>query len=114
MKTLVALLYIAFANVLLLGQTLSPDEANPPVTNPVVDRLERLSKQFPPELVAAIKDPATVSPMRSYCVYPSASLGTWSLSIKPCRTSSRKLHLLPPFEGIVPTTKPATPPGDIR
>ena len=112
MKTFVAILYIAFANVLLLGQTLSRDEANPPVTNPVVDRLERLSKKFPPELVAAIKDPATVSPMRSYCVYPSPT--TRSLSIKPCPTSPYKLRAVPPFENLVPKTKPATLPAHIR
>src|ERR1700730_5530572 len=81
MKTFVALLYIAFANILLLGQTLGRDEANPPVRNPVVDRIERLAKAFPPELPAATNDRATVTPMRSYCVYPSPA--TRSLSIKP-------------------------------
>ena len=118
----VALLYIAFADVLLLGQTLSPGEANPPVTNPQVNWFERLSKRFPPELVAPIKGPGAATLMRSYshplrrvdadCVYPS--LASRSLSIRPCRTSPRKLRLLPPFERIAPTTKPATPPDEIR
>ena len=90
MKTFVAILYIAFANVLLLGQMLSRDEATPPVRNPVVDRVERLSKTFPPELAASPKDPATVTPMRSYCVYPTPA--TRSLSIKPCPTGPHKLR----------------------
>jgi len=112
MKTFVAILYIVFANVLLLGQPLSRDEANPPVRNPVVDRLERLSKTFPPELAAATKDRATITPMRSYCVYPSPA--TRSLSIRPCPTSPHKLRIVPPFENIVPKTKPATQPAHIR
>ena len=70
MKTFIAILYVAFANVLLLGQMLNRDEANPPVRNPV-DRVERLSKTFPPDLVVATKDRATVTPIRSHCVYPS-------------------------------------------
>ena len=110
MKTFVAILYIAFANVLLLGQMLGRDEANPPVRNPV-ERLERLSKTFPPELVVTTKDPATVTPMRSR-VYPGPA--TRSLSIKPCPTSPHKLRAVPPFENIVPKTKPATPPAHIR
>ena len=112
MKTLIAILSIVFANVLLLGQTRSRDEANPPLGNPVVDRLERLSKAFPPELAAATKDRATVTPMRSYCVYPSP--GTRSLAIKPCPASLQKLRVVPPFENIVPKTKPAAPPAHIR
>ena len=112
MKTFVAILYLAFASVLLLGQTLGRDGANPPVRNPAGDRLERLSKTFPPELAAATNDRATVKPTRSYCVYPSPA--TSSLSIKPCPASPHKLHVLPPFENLVPKTKPATPPAHIR
>jgi hypothetical protein len=112
MKTFVAILYIAFANVLLLGQIMSRDEANPPVRNPVADRLERLSKTFPPELAAPTKDRATVTPTRSHCVYPSPA--TRSLSIKPCPISPHKLRVVPPFENIVLKTKPATPPAHIR
>jgi hypothetical protein len=41
-KIVVALLYIAFANVPLLGQTLTPR----PLTNPLVDRFEPLSMRF--------------------------------------------------------------------
>ena len=106
MKTFVAILYIAFANVLLLGQMLGRDAANPPVRNPV-ERLERLSKTFPPELVVTTKDRATVTPMRSRCVYPGPA--TRSFSIKPCPISPHKLRAVPPFENIVPKTKPATP-----
>ena len=111
MKTFIAILYVAFANVLLLGQVLSRDEANPPVRNPL-DRVERLSKTFPPELVVATKDRATVTPIRSHCVYPSPA--TRSLSIKPSPISPHKLRVVPPFENIVPKTKPATPPAHIR
>ncbi|MBZ5584160.1 MAG: hypothetical protein LAQ30_18500 [Acidobacteriia bacterium] len=112
MKTLVALLYMAFANLLMPGQTLRPDEANAPVRDPVVDRVQRLSKRFPPERIAAANDPGTVTPMRSYCVYPD--LATKSLSIEACRPSPWILRLLPPFKNVVPTTKPVPPPGDIR
>ena len=111
MKTFIAILFVAFANVLLLGQMLSRDEANPPVRNPV-DRVERLSKTFPPELVAASKDKATVTPIRSHCVYPSPATG--SLSIKPSPISPHKLRVVPPIENIMPKTKPATPPAHIR
>jgi hypothetical protein len=109
MKTFIAILCIAFANVLLLGQMPSRNEANPPARNPV-DRLTRLSKTFPPDIAA--KDRATEAPMRSRCVYPSPA--TSSLPIKPCLISPHKLRVVPPFENIVPKTKPATPPAYIR
>ena len=112
MKTFVAILYLAFASVLLLGQTLGRDGGNPPAGNPAVDRLERLSKTFPPDLAPATKDPPTVTPRRSYCVYPSP--GATSFSIKPCPASPHKLHVVPPFKNIAPKTKPATPPAPIR
>ena len=78
----------------------------------MVDRLERLSKRFPPEVVVGITDPVALRPMRSYCVYPGVA--GRSLSIKPCPKTRRKLRLLPQFEKIVPTTKPAVPRGGIR
>jgi hypothetical protein len=112
MKTFVAILYLSFAGVLLVGQTLSRDEANPPVMNPVVDRLQRLSKTFPPEMPAATQDRVTVTPARSNCVYPSPA--TRSLSIKPCQATPHKLHVVPPFRNAAPKTKPATPPAHIR
>ena len=49
MKTFVAILYLSFSSAVLLGQTPSRDEASPPVRNPVMDRLQRLSKTFPPD-----------------------------------------------------------------
>jgi hypothetical protein len=107
-KIVVALLYIAFADVPLLGQTLTPR----PLTNPLVDRFEPLSMRFPPTLVAPIKDPGAVTLKRSNCVYPS--LATRSLSIRPCQTSTRKLRLFPPFERIAPTPKPLTSPGEFH
>jgi hypothetical protein len=108
MKKIVALLYIAFANFLLLGQSLSPR----PLTSPPVKRFEPLSMRLPPTLIAPIKDPGAATLMRSNCVYPA--LATRSVSIRPCGTSPRKLRLFPPFERIAPTPKPAKPPIEIR
>jgi hypothetical protein len=107
-KIVVALLYIAFANVLLLGQTSSPR----PLTNPLVNRFEPLSMRFPPTLVAPIKGTGTVALKLSNCVYPS--LATNSLSIRPCQTGPRKLRLFPPFKRFAPTPKPAILPGEFR
>jgi hypothetical protein len=107
-KIAVALLCIAFANVPLLGQTLSPR----PLTNPLVNRFEPLPMRFPPTLVAPIKALGAATLKRSECVYPS--LATNSLSIRPCQTSPRKLRLFPPFKRIAPTPKPATSIGEFR
>jgi hypothetical protein len=107
-KIVVALLYIAFANVPLLGQALSPR----PLTNPLVNRLEPLPMRFPPTLVSPMRDPGAARLKRSNCVYPS--LATRSLSIRPCQASPRKLRLFPPFEKIAPTPKPAISPGEFR
>jgi hypothetical protein len=114
MKALVALVYIASASALLPGQTRSPDEANPIGKYPGVYRVKRLAREFPPELVAATTIPATVMPLRSYCVYSSARSGTWLLSIKPCRTSPRMSIVLPAVQNRVPRMMPATAPGGIR
>ena len=103
MKTLVGLLAIAFTTVLLPGQTR---------TTPAMDRIERMSKSFPPEMAATAKDSAAVKPSRSNCVYSSGP-GSWSLSVKPCQTSP-KLQLFPAFKKSVPAKKPATPRGDVR
>jgi hypothetical protein len=84
-----ALIYIAFANVLLVGQTLSP-----------ADRVEQSSKRFRPELTVPITPPATL--FQSTCVYRSPD--TKSLSVQPCRKDSRKLRLMPPSP-----TKPTVP-----
>jgi len=84
-----ALLCITFANVLVLGQTLSP-----------ADRAERSSKRFRPELTAPITPSSTL--FQSTCVYRSP--GTKSLSVKPCPKASRKLRLVPPSE-VVPTPR---------
>jgi hypothetical protein len=111
MKEFVALLYIAFANVLLLAQTRS-GEVTAPVTTPLVNRVEQLSKRFPPELIVPIASPGKATLLRSYCVYPA--LDTKSLSFKPCPTNSRRLRLAPSFENIAPPARPATPPDNIR
>jgi hypothetical protein len=108
MKNTVALLCIAFVNVALLGQTLSPR----PLTDPLVNRFEPLSMKFPPTLVAPIKGTGAATLKRSNCVYPS--LATRSLSIRPCQTSPRKLRLFPPFARIAPTPKPVTSPGEFH
>jgi hypothetical protein len=107
-KIVVALLCIAFANVLSLAQTLSPR----PLANPAVNRFEPLSMRFPPTLVAPIRDPGVVTLKRSSCVYPS--LATNSLSIRPCQTSPRKLRLFPPFKRIAPVPRPAPSIGEFR
>lgn len=107
MNKLVAPLYITFANVLMLGQTLSPGEATAPATTPRVDRVKQLSKRFPVELIVPIPPSGKAALSRSYCVQPS--LVAKSLSVKPCRTDSRKLRLVPAFENIVPPAKPAKP-----
>jgi len=112
MNKLVALLCIAFANVLLPGQTLSPREAAAPGTTPLAHRAEQVSKRFPPELIVPVTAPGTATWLRSYCIYPS--LNTGSLSVKPCRTNSLKLRLVPSLENSVPPAKPATLPDNVR
>ena len=112
MNKLVALLCIAFANVLSLGQTLSPGKATAPVTTPLADRVEKLSKEFPPELIVPTAPSGKAILLRSYCVYPA--LDTTSISVKACRPNARKLILVVSFETIAPPTKPATLPDNIR
>jgi hypothetical protein len=99
----VALLYVAFAGVVMLGQTLSPGKTNSPVGNREVNRLEQLSKRFPPEVVLPVKASGAAGLTQSYCVHPS--LDSNSLSISPCRTSARKARLLPLFERVAPTIR---------
>ena len=103
MKKFVAALYVAFPTTLLLSQTVSPRGDAVSVRNPLVDRIERLSKRFRPELVAPTKDwyPANVS---RYCVYRSPDQKT--LSIKPCQTTPRRFRLVPPLKEGAPATKP--------
>lgn len=106
MNKLVALLCVAFANVLLSGQTLSPGQATAP------DTVEQLAKKFPPELVVPIAPSPAATLLRSSCVYPSLDLK--SISVQPCRTNSPRLRLVPPFEMIAPPAKPGTLPDNIR
>ena len=106
MNKLVALLYVAFANVLLLGQAMSPGESTASVT------VEQLAKRFPPELVVPITPSPTATLLRSSCVY--SSLDFTSISVKPCRTNSPQLRLVPSSEMIAPPTKPGTLPDNIR
>jgi hypothetical protein len=107
-KTVVALPYIVFVNVALLGQTLNPR----PLTNPLVNRFEPSPSRFPPTLVAPIKALGSATLKRPSCVYPS--LATNSLSIRPCQASPRKLRLFPPFKRIAPSPKPAASIGEFR
>ena len=113
MKTLVGLLAVAFTTVLLPGQTRTTPEADRPARIPGVDRVERLSKSFPPEMAAAVRDSVTVTPSRSNCIHSSPGPGRWSLSVKPCQASP-KLQLFPAFEKSAPAEKPATPRGNVR
>lgn len=116
MNKLVAVLYTAFPVVLLMAQTFSPVGGAVPVTTkrgtPSMDRLESMSKRFPPEFVSSTTDRDVAKPSHSYCVYPS--LGTKSLSIKRCQPNPHKLRLVSPFEGVAPNTRPATQPRDMR
>jgi hypothetical protein len=92
MNKLVALLfYIAFANVLLIGQT----------TTPLIDRVERSSKRFRPELAAPVPPSGPATLFGSNCVYRSKDAK--SLSVEPCRKDDRKFRLVPP-------AKPERPP----
>jgi len=106
MNRLVALLCVAFANVLLIGQTLSPGQATAPVT------VEQLAKTFPPELVEPVTPSPTATLLRSSCVY--RSLDFKSISVQPCRTNSPQLRLVPSFEMVAPPTKPGTVHDNIR
>jgi len=90
MNKRMALLYIGFANVLLLGQTAT---ATPPV-----DRVTQLSTRFRPELNVPLTPSATL--FESTCVYRSPD--TKSLSVKPCVKDARKLPVMPPSERIAP------------
>jgi hypothetical protein len=116
MKKLVAVLYTAFPVVLLMGQTLSPVGGAVSVTTklgtPSMDRLESLSKRFPPGLVSSTTDRDVAKPSHSYCVCPS--LDTKSLSIKRCQPNPHELRLVSPYEGVPPNTKPAIQPRDMR
>jgi hypothetical protein len=109
MKTLVALVYIAFANVVLLGQTLSPYEPHKHMKDSVVDGLKRLPKNFPPDLIVSTKDPSAVTPTRSYCVY--YDLAAKSLSVKACRTSPLKCRLWLGGIGMKPRSRPESYPS---
>jgi hypothetical protein len=111
MKMLVAFC-LSFASALLLGQTLSPDQPDTYARNPVPNRLERLPKRFPPDLIVSAKNSHTAIPTRSNCVYHD--LAANSLAVKACRTSMLELNLFPALEKIAPTTSPVTRPGDVR
>ena len=70
MKKLIAVLFIVIPAGLGFGQT-----------NPMADRVERLSKRFPPEVAAPASDRPKLS--RRYCVSPSLEKN--SLTLKPCQ-----------------------------
>jgi len=79
MKKLIAVLFIVIPAGLGFGQT-----------NPMADRVERLSKRFPPEVAAPASDRPKLS--RRYCVSPSLEKN--SLTVKPCQTPPRRLRLM--------------------
>lgn len=99
MKKLIAIVfYVALPAAFSFGQT-NRDGAVAPPTNPQADRVERMSKRFPAELVVLQdRNPARLS--RSYCVYRSADA---SITIKPCQPKDRKLRLVPGFQAGAPT-----------
>jgi hypothetical protein len=94
MKKLIAIvLYAALVAGFLFGQTRTPGGAAGPLTNPLVDHLERMSKRFPAELLAPAPGPAKLS--RSYCV---TRAGDAPITMQPCQRQIRKLRLLPAFQ----------------
>jgi hypothetical protein len=86
MKRLIVLLYIA---PFCLGQTAgrNPDAAT------MTNRVDRLSRRFPPEVIAPAASPPKPFSGR-FCAHPSAD--GKSLSVKPCGTPAYRLRLLPP------------------
>ena len=97
-KLFAVLLYTALPAAVAFGQTVSRSGAAAPVTNPLVDRVERMSKWFPAEFVVPAHGQARLS--RSYCVYHTADN---SVTMKPCEPKARKVRLAPAFQTGLPS-----------
>lgn len=83
MKHPIVVLWLAMPGALAFSQD----------RDPFVNRLERVAKTFPPDLVAPAKTATPAKASRPYCFYRAP--GQKSLSVKPC-PPPRRLRLLPP------------------
>ena len=110
MNRLALVLLIALPNALLLGQSLRRDQTFPPAPARV-ERSDRFSKSFPPEMAANSKARLTLTPARS-CVSPNPT--KHSLTIAPCAATTYRSSLVPAFIKTVPRSKPAPHPVRIR
>lgn len=95
MRRFVLLLFVALPGALCFGQTTRTG----PGADPFVNRLERVRKMFPPEVMTPPKQVIPAKTSRPYCFYRAP--GQKTLSVKPC-PEPRKLRLLLPEK-----TKPA-------
>ncbi len=104
MRQIIVLLCAGVPGVLCLAQTVHPDTLGVAVaSDPIAHWVERLSKRFPPDLVARPTGWDFTKQMRSKCVYPSPD--RMSLFIKPCETPRRRLQLSP-IQDTAPKIKP--------
>src|SRR5579871_6549007 len=98
------LLCLAFPSAVLLGQTLRPDGGSVPAINAFVDRVERLSRSFLPEMGAPEDAWNQARTSRRYCVYLSPDKG--SLTIKRCQTTPSRLRLITLQKNGAPASRP--------
>lgn len=111
MKVLFAVLYVVFSAAASLGQTSVPGRDAPPIANPMADRADRLSKQFPPDIVMPAKGGDSAKVWGAYCIHPTADKRL--LTIERCRTSPSRLRLVPLLEVTPPAARPAKEPANI-
>jgi hypothetical protein len=102
MKKLIAVLCIAFPPALVFGQTANRGDSPAPWQSRP-DQLERLSKQFPPDVLLPAKDESFAKTAKSMCVYPSGDQS--SVTVKPCPATPRKFYLLAPPQDTTPKDK---------
>ena len=91
MNRFLAALSLASVNTLLLGQASNPGRTDLPARNPLVERADRMSKSFPPEIV--VKELPGPGLARSYCATPA--LDTRTVSFRPCPKPARKVVVVP-------------------
>ena len=97
-------LCLAFPASVLLGQSLPLDLGSVPVRNAFVDRVERLSRSFLPEMGAPVDAWSQARASRPYCVYASPDTG--SLTIKRCPMTPRRFRLITLQKNGAPATRP--------
>ena len=103
MNRFLVVLSLASANTLLLGQASNQSKTAVSTNNPLVERAERISKSFPPDVVVQELPEPLLS--RSYCATPV--LETRSVSFRPCRKPART-------PAVAPVKAPEKPPRQIR